>query len=147
MLRRKKDQASEGTGIAPLVPAEVPGDDLVVLQDGHGLLLTGTDELVAGMVAHLRSIDVHPEPAESQSLTLLHRTSGLSQLASLAGLAPKPGSRSAEYVRLTPRSRALLEQHGVTPGASGTFKGFVRGADGQFAGILDWSPATSTRPR
>ncbi len=142
MLRRRKGQASDATGIRPLVPADVPGDDLVVLQDEHGLLLTGPDDLVAGMVAHLRSVDVHPESAEAQPQSLLQRASGLSTLQSLAGLAPTPGSRSAEYVRLTDRSRALLEQHGSIPGAKGTFKGYVRGADGQFAGILDWSPAT-----
>jgi ADP-ribosyl-[dinitrogen reductase] hydrolase len=136
VLRRRKEQASEATSVESLTPVDLPGDDLVVLQDGHGLLLTGPDELVAGMVARLRSIEVH---AESDAPA--HRASGLSQLASLAGLVPKPGSRSAEYVRLTPRSRALLEQHGAIPGGNGTFKGYVRGAEGQFAGILDWTPA------
>jgi ADP-ribosylglycohydrolase len=134
---RKRGEGDSAPDETAVLPADLPGDDLVVLGDDHGVLVTGSEDVVVAMVERLRAVEPHAGPGEVEI-----RRSGPASLASLGGAVPRSGSRSAEYVRLTPRSKALLDQHGMIPGTNGVFRGYVRSTDGRFAGNLDWSPAS-----
>src|SRR5690606_5005517 len=122
VLRRGKRRKSE---IKPK-----PGTEIVMLQDEHGLLLTGSSEAVTATVEWLTSIEpsaVRARPSGSDAVAMAATGTAL--------------TANSEYVRLTDASKTLLQEHGAIPGANGTFRGFVKDVEGHFAGVLDFKPA------
>lgn len=108
--------------------------ELVLVTEQDGLIVSGPAKDVERLVADLSRLG-------GAGVT----RSGLAPVAAVAdaaGIVASVGAvaaSSCEYVRLTGRSLALLQEHGAVPAREGgAFRSFVFN-DGKFAGNLDWS--------
>lgn len=109
-LRRRKEQS----------------DEVVALVDQGGILLAGPPEMVDIVVARLTGV----QGARS------HRMAADPAAAIASAVASARTGR--DYVRLSPASRELLQQHGAVPGDAGYFRMFIHDGAKRIAGQLQW---------
>ncbi len=117
----------------PVAASAEDGELVYCGDDGNGLLLTGPTAAVAEIVDRLQRIGGTAIVASP-----VVPTEALAVFAT--GFAD--GATSSQYIRHTPSSRLLLEQHGAIPAGGGSFRSMVHDGRG-IAGNLDWEVVNS----
>jgi hypothetical protein len=100
-----------------------------------GVLVTGEQSAVSAYTAQLRNL----ASKWGQPVTV----SEVADVGAAAAAVTSFAASSGSYIQLSQRSMELLRQHQMIPGqTAGFFQGAVRGAQGRFAGTLEFQPVS-----
>jgi hypothetical protein len=100
-----------------------------------GVLVTGEPSAVSAYTAQLRNL----ASMWGQPVTV----SEVADIGAAAATVTSLAASSGSYVQLSQRSMELLKQHQMIPGQTAEFfQSAVRGAQGRFAGTLEFRPVS-----
>ena len=134
--RAEEEESSNSPSSGDAASDSADAEVIEIWNDERGMLISGGAPAVDALVRRLTT----PEPGQPSSLVPTDATDALAVFSSGFADGATTLPSAAQYFQHTPRSLALLAEHGPIGTENGAFRSFVHNGTG-FAGNLDWQPA------